>query len=142
MQNHFYLYILKCINGAYYIGHTDNIEKRMSEHDQGLIKNCYTTNKRPVELIFLQTFPTRDAAFHAERQIKGWSRKKKEAFMENNWDKIKQLNNEQKERSNPSTSSGRAQRSHGLVFTADLSDEAFSEVGACQSVMKSVARKS
>jgi len=92
MQNHFYLYILKCINGAYYVGHTDNIDQRMSENNLGLIGNCYTKNKRPVELVFLQDFPTRDAAFHAERQVKGWSRKKKEAFMEGNWDKIRELN--------------------------------------------------
>ena len=109
MQNHFYLYILKCVNGEYYVGHTDNIEKRMSEHNLGLIATCYTKNKRPVELIFTQVFPTRDLAFHAERQVKGWSRKKKEAFIEGNWQEIKRLNILQKVRSNPSTSSGRAQ---------------------------------
>jgi len=92
MQNHFYLYVLKCVNGAYYVGHTDNIEQRLSEHHLGLINNCYTKNKRPLELMFLQDFPTRDAAFHAERQIKGWSRQKKEAFMQDDWEKIKELN--------------------------------------------------
>jgi predicted GIY-YIG superfamily endonuclease len=76
----------------YYIGHTDDIDQRMSEHNLGLINNCFTKNKRPVELVFLQDFPTRDAAFHAERQIKGWSRKKKEAFIDGNWDEIKRLN--------------------------------------------------
>jgi putative endonuclease len=96
MQNHFYLYILKCINGTYYIGHTDNLEQRLSEHHLGLINNCYTKNKRPLELVFVKDFPTRDAAFHAERQLKGWSRKKKEAFMEENWEKIKELNALQK----------------------------------------------
>ena len=108
MQNHFYLYILKCINGAYYVGHTDNIDKRMSEHNLGLINTCYTKNKRPLELMFLQIFPTRDAAFQAERQVKGWSRKKKEAFINDDWNEIQRLNVLQKnykERSNPSTSS-------------------------------------
>jgi putative endonuclease len=71
------MYILRCKNEAYYIGHTDNIDKRMSEHHLGLIDNCYTKKMRPVELIFLQDFSTRDDAFHAERQVKGWSRKKK-----------------------------------------------------------------
>jgi predicted GIY-YIG superfamily endonuclease len=96
MQNHFYVYILRCKNGEYYVGHTDNIDQRMSEHHQGLIENCYTKSRRPVELIFLQVFSTRDDAFHAERQIKGWSRKKKEALIEENWEEIKRLNELQK----------------------------------------------
>jgi predicted GIY-YIG superfamily endonuclease len=91
MQNHFYLYILRCKNGSYYVGHTDNIDKRMSEHHLGLIDNCYTKKRRPVELIFLEVFSTRDDAFHAERQIKGWTREKKEAFMKNNWEEIKNI---------------------------------------------------
>jgi putative endonuclease len=91
MQNNFYLYILKCANGAYYIGHTDNIEQRLSEHHLGAINDCYTKSRRPLTLVFLQNFPTRDSAFHAERQIKGWSRKKKEAFIKDDWETIKQL---------------------------------------------------
>jgi putative endonuclease len=92
MQNHFYVYILKCKNGEYYIGHTDNTDQRMSEHNLGLIEKCYTQRRRPVKLMFLQVFSTRDDAFHAERQIKDWSRKKKEALMEEDWEKIKELN--------------------------------------------------
>jgi predicted GIY-YIG superfamily endonuclease len=96
MQNHFYLYILRCKNGAYYVGHTDDMQKRILEHHLGLMSNCYTKNLRPVELIFVQLFGTRDEAFSAERQIKGWSRKKKEAFMANNWNEIKNINASQK----------------------------------------------
>jgi len=96
MQNHFYVYILKCINGAYYVGHTDNIEQRLSQHHAGAISNCYTRTRRPLELIFVQSFSTRDDAFHAERQIKGWSRKKKEALMQEDWQEIKRLNELQK----------------------------------------------
>jgi putative endonuclease len=96
MQDHFYVYILKCKNGQYYVGHTDNIDQRMAEHHQGLIETCYTYKRRPLELIFFQVFGMRDEAFHAERQIKGWSRKKKEALMEENWEEIKRLNALQK----------------------------------------------
>jgi len=96
MQNHFHVYILKCKNGAYYTGHTDNIDKRMSEHNLGLIDKCYTKKMRPVELIFAQDFSTRDDAFCAERQIKGWSRKKKEALMRGDWQEIQELNALQK----------------------------------------------
>ena len=124
MQNQFYVYILKCKNNEYYVGYTDNIDQRLSEHHLGSVSNCYTKSRRPLELMFLQVFDTRDAAFHAERQIKGWSRAKKEALIESNWEKIKKLNAMQKEvksaRRYPSTSSGRAQRSPGLVFTTEL----------------------
>ena len=68
----------------------------MSEHHLGLIENCYTQRRRPVKLVFLQVFSTRGEAFHAERQIKGWSRKKKEALMQDNWEEIKILNALQK----------------------------------------------
>lgn len=77
MQNQYYVYVLKCKNGEYYVGHTDNIKQRLSAHHLGAITGCYTRSRRPLELMFLQVFTTRDEAFHAERQIKGWSRKKK-----------------------------------------------------------------
>ena len=96
MQNQFYVYILQCKNSEYYVGHTDNIEQRLSEHHLGTIIGCYTKSRRPLKLIFLEAFNSRDEAFHAERQIKGWSRKKKEALIENNWKEIKRLNDIQK----------------------------------------------
>ncbi len=98
MQDQFYAYILKCANGAYYVGHTDNLEQRLSEHHLGAIKNCYTKDKRPLELMFVQNFQTRDEAFQAERQLKGWSRKKKEAFMRDDWQAIQELNRLQKKK--------------------------------------------
>ena len=77
----FYVYILRCIDGTYYTGHTDNIESRISAHKQGLIPTCYTFTRRPVEVAWQETFATRGEAIDAERTIKGWSRRKKEAFM-------------------------------------------------------------
>lgn len=96
MHNNFYVYILKCNDGSYYTGHTDDIDKRISEHRFGLIANCYTKNRRPIEVVFIQLFSTRDEAFCAERQIKGWSRKKKEALIRQDWGEIIHINNEQK----------------------------------------------
>ena len=109
MQNQFYVYILQCRGGNYYVGHTDNIDQRISQHQLGLVDSCYTFKRRPVKLVFLQTFSTRDDAFHAERQIKGWSRKKKEALMKEDWEEVKRLNLLQKKfigALDPSTSSG------------------------------------
>jgi putative endonuclease len=75
-MQYFYVYILKCNDGSYYAGHTDNIEARISQHKQGLIKNCYTITRLPITVVFVQTFANRNEAFHAERKIKGWTRQK------------------------------------------------------------------
>jgi len=89
-MNDFYMYILKCKDNSYYIGHTDNIEQRISEHYKNKFP-CYTSKRLPVKLVFLQTFGTRDEAFIAERQIKKWSRQKKEALIGGDWNKISLL---------------------------------------------------
>ena len=85
----FYLYILKCSDGSYYTGHTDDLEKRMGEHKEGF--NYYTINRRPFELAFVAEFATREEALSREQQIKGWSRKKKEALIDSNWEELKKL---------------------------------------------------
>jgi predicted GIY-YIG superfamily endonuclease len=86
----FWVYILRCSDGSYYTGQTENLEKRIAEHQTGEIHG-YTTTRRPVEVIFYETFPTRDEAFAAERRIKGWSRKKKEAMMRGDWKEVQRL---------------------------------------------------
>ena len=75
----FHIYMLQCSDGSYYVGHTDNIDKRISEHLQGMISG-YTKTRLPVKVVYTQDFGTRDEAIIAERQIKKWSRKKKEAL--------------------------------------------------------------
>ena len=84
----FWVYLLKCSDKSYYIGHTDNLENRLAQHDKKAFANCYTAARLPVELLFSQAFMTRDEALAAERQIKGWSRKKKEALIKGDWDAI------------------------------------------------------
>jgi predicted GIY-YIG superfamily endonuclease len=74
----FWVYILCCSDGSYYTGHTDNLEKRIGQHATGAVASCYTFKRRPVELVYSQEFATREEALASERQIKGWSRKKKE----------------------------------------------------------------
>lgn len=90
----FHVYILKCSDGSYYTGHTDDIEKRMSEHQLGLIDSCYTKTRLPVEIVFIEIFKTRNDALYMERRIKGWSRKKKEALIKGDWDLLVQLSNQ------------------------------------------------
>jgi tRNA/rRNA methyltransferase/putative endonuclease len=86
----FYAYLLRCSDGSYYVGHTDDIDHRMAQHITGETGG-YTAKRRPVELVWSETFPTRDEALAVERQIKGWSRAKKEALIAGDWDRISVL---------------------------------------------------
>ena len=79
----FFVYILKCNDNSYYTGHTDNIEQRIAQHQNK--HNVYTSLRLPIEVVFTQMFASRDEAFTAERKIKGWTRKKKEALISQNW---------------------------------------------------------
>ena len=88
----FYIYILSCIDNSYYVGHTDNIDQRISEHNIGLYSG-YTSTRLPIKVLHVQEFGTRDEAIIAERQIKGWNRKKKEALINGDWETIKLLSN-------------------------------------------------
>jgi predicted GIY-YIG superfamily endonuclease len=87
----FWVYILKCADGSYYTGHTDNLDLRIAQHQQGAFTSCYTYKRRPVELCFTETFATREEALISERKIKGWSRKKKQAMMQGDWNKVSAL---------------------------------------------------
>jgi predicted GIY-YIG superfamily endonuclease len=86
----FVLYILECADGSFYIGHTDDLDKRMEQHDQG--KTCaYTLTRRPLKLVHTQGFETRYEALTMERKLKGWSRAKKLAYMAGDWEAIQAL---------------------------------------------------
>ncbi|MDT7536266.1 GIY-YIG nuclease family protein [Sphingobium sp. SA2] len=84
----FHTYMLHCADGSYYLGHTDNLEQRVAQHQSGEIPG-YTQSRRPVALVWSQDFGTRDEALSAEQQIKGWSRKKKEGLIAGDWDAIR-----------------------------------------------------
>ena len=86
-----FVYILKCSDGSYYTGSTSDIHKRISEHENGVDRKSYTYSRRPVELVWRGEFETKDQAFSFERQVKGWNRKKKEALMAGNLDRLPEL---------------------------------------------------
>jgi predicted GIY-YIG superfamily endonuclease len=76
----FYVYILECVDGTYYTGHTDDLDQRMAQHGAG--EGCaYTSKRRPLKLLWATDCQTRGQAFELEKQIQGWSRTKKEALM-------------------------------------------------------------
>lgn len=87
----FWVYILRCADKSYYTGHTDNLENRIAQHHQGYFPTCYTYKRRPLELVFSQDFATREEALTSEQQIKGWSRKKKEAMIRDDWAEVSRL---------------------------------------------------
>ncbi len=86
----FYAYMLRCSDGSYYIGHTDALEPRIAQHQCGELPG-YTHNRRPVTLMWSQDFPSRSEALEAERQLKGWTRAKKEALAAGDWDAVRLL---------------------------------------------------
>jgi putative endonuclease len=86
----FHCYILKCSDGTYYVGHTDNLDLRLRQHQSGYFTG-YTYKRRPVQLVWSDTFHFRDDAKNVERQIKGWSRAKREALMAGDWQLVSKL---------------------------------------------------
>lgn len=76
-----FVYILRCRTGSYYTGSTrTSLDQRVAEHNTGAYGG-YTARRRPVELVFAQEFDRIVDTIAAERQIKGWSRAKKEALI-------------------------------------------------------------
>jgi len=84
----FWTYMLRCNDGSYYVGHTDDLERRIAQHSCGEPR-CYTSNRRPIVLVWSQEFASRDEALAAERQIKSWSRAKKAALVRGYWREIR-----------------------------------------------------
>jgi tRNA/rRNA methyltransferase len=93
----FWTYILRCADSSYYTGHTEDLEGRFNQHQHGIVRG-YTYDRRPVELVWSQDFPTREEALSAELKIKPWSRAKKEALIAGNWDRLSHFSAPPRER--------------------------------------------
>lgn len=85
-----YLYILLCADSSYYVGSTTNLEVRIAAHNAG-DGGDYTARRRPLQVAFSEEFETLHDAFLAERQVKGWSRAKKEALIRRDFDALVEL---------------------------------------------------
>jgi len=84
----FYVYMLLCADGSYYVGHTDDMQRRYAEYEAS--GYCaYTTVRRPVRLVWSQEFSTRDEAKLVEAQVKRWNRAKKVALMRGDWESLR-----------------------------------------------------
>ena len=98
----FWIYLLRCGDGSYYTGHTDDLELRMAQHEAGALGE-YTRLRKPLRLVYSQELPTRDEAFAAERQVKRWSRRKKEAMIRGDWEALKLAAKKNFQRTNPAS---------------------------------------
>jgi putative endonuclease len=85
------VYILKCADSTLYTGITNELYRRLDEHENGRNPQCYTFNRRPAQLVFHQDFHFVQQAIAFEKQVKGWSRKKKEALIAGEIDLLKIL---------------------------------------------------
>ncbi len=87
----YYVYILECSDGTFYTGVTNNLDRRLSEHNQGLNKKGYTYSRRPLAMKKSFDFNNIIDAIDFEKQIKRWSHGKKLALINEDWDSIKIL---------------------------------------------------
>ena len=90
MMGKFYVYFLLCSDDSYYVGSTHDLDERVDRHNQG--RGCrYTSQRLPVRLVYSEPHESEASAVRRERQIKRWSRKKKEALVQGDTERLRQL---------------------------------------------------
>ena len=87
----YYVYILKCSDNSYYTGVTNNVDRRLQEHSDGIDPKCYTFSRRPLDVVLIESYQFIKDAITREKQIKRWSRKKKEALIDGDMKELKSL---------------------------------------------------
>jgi putative endonuclease len=87
----YYVYMVLCADGSYYVGITNSVERRLWEHNAGISESSYTFTRRPVSLAHCSSFGNVDDAIRWEKQLKGWSRAKKRALVDDDWEKVHQI---------------------------------------------------
>ena len=97
----YFVYMVLCSDDSFYVGVTNDVERRINEHNFGLDPQAYTHERRPVVLVYCEDFQRIEQAIAWEKQLKGWSRAKKIALVQGDWDRIRSLSRE-----HPSTGSG------------------------------------
>jgi len=85
-----WMYILKCVDGSYYVGSTKNLELRLSQHQEG-VGAKYTSKRLPVELVYSEEYDRVADAFKREKQVQNWGRAKREALINGRTDLLPEL---------------------------------------------------
>jgi putative endonuclease len=83
--------MLLCADDSFYIGITNDAERRVAEHQLGIDPRCYTYKRRPVRVVHVSDFRNVDDAIAVEKKLKGWSRAKKRALVAGDWQRIHEL---------------------------------------------------
>jgi putative endonuclease len=83
--------MLRCFDGTFYTGVTNDVERRFAEHCAGHNATSYTASRRPLRLVYVGEFQRVDEAIAFEKRLKGWSHKKKRAFAERDWPLLMRL---------------------------------------------------
>ncbi len=94
-MRHYYVYILHCMDGSYYTGMTNDLERRVREHNSGEDTNAFVFRRRPARLVWSASFSNPETAMEKEKQIKGWSRVKKEALIRKEYELLPALSKKQ-----------------------------------------------
>ena len=87
----YYIYMVMCTDGTFYVGVTNNLERRIGEHNFGLDPHCYTFSRRPVVLVYSEDFHDIVEAIAVEKKLKKWSHVKKSALARGDWATISRL---------------------------------------------------
>ena len=106
LDHNYFVYVVECADTSYYTGITNDLERRLFEHNNGTNVRCYTYQRRPIVLKYYNQFTDVYRAIAFEKQLKGWGRKKKEALFKEDWDELKLLSKSTSSNSSPSTGSG------------------------------------
>ena len=85
-----WMYILECCDGSYYTGSTIDLQRRLNQHQAGVGAN-HTKKRLPVKLVYSEEYQRIATAFYREKQVQGWSRKKKEALIRGEHEKLPEL---------------------------------------------------
>lgn len=88
MKRAYWVYILKCADGSFYTGVSNDLDRRMDEHSESDFLNEYTRTRKPLTLVYYKEFEDIKEAIVREKQIKTWRRAKKQALIEG---KVKEL---------------------------------------------------
>ncbi|HEX5743665.1 MAG TPA: GIY-YIG nuclease family protein, partial [Flavobacteriaceae bacterium] len=115
-----YMYILECSDGSYYTGSTKDLNLRLEQHQNGF-GALHTAKKLPVKLVYYEEFQRIDEAFYREKQVQGWSRKKKKALLENNYNDLKRFAICQNETNSDNWGFDSAQPPKGIDNNSDFS---------------------
>lgn len=109
-MKHYFIYILRCNDGSFYTGVCNDIERRFAEHEAGMDESCYTYSRRPLKLVYAEESRDVNEILSREKQIKGWSRAKKEALAKGDFKKLVELSGNRVSKKpaivHPSTGSG------------------------------------